>query len=49
MPFDEDPKDTRQEFPCECGGNIAKYGDYWECDKCDFKKLDKSTDDKEKN
>ena len=28
-------EDIRQSFPCECGGKIAKRGEYWECDSCD--------------
>lgn len=29
------PEDRQQSYPCECGGNITKHGDYWECDSCD--------------
>lgn len=29
------PEDREQSFPCECGGNIKKHGQRWECDSCD--------------
>ena len=39
MSFEDDPKDERQEFPCECGGTISQdeHG-AWRCDECDFSK-----------
>ena len=35
MAHDDIPEDRELSFPCECGGNITKKGQYWECDSCD--------------
>jgi hypothetical protein len=37
--FDVDPREEKESFPCECGGNIHKSKNGWECDSCDFQKL----------
>jgi hypothetical protein len=38
--FDDIPEDTREGYPCRCGGSITKSldGTHWECDECDFNK-----------
>ena len=38
MPFDEDPQDDIERYPCECGGEItfSKKLGRWECDSCSF-------------
>lgn len=28
------PEDREQSFPCECGSNIVKHEERWECDSC---------------
>ena len=38
MPPEDIPGEREQTFPCECGGEIARFGDCWECDICNFKK-----------
>lgn len=38
MPFDEDPQDEIESYPCDCSGTItfnAQDG-IWECDSCTF-------------
>jgi ribosomal protein L37AE/L43A len=35
MAHDDIPEDRQESYPCECGGKIAKRGEYWECDSCD--------------
>ncbi len=36
MSFDVDPRDNRQEFACECGGDISFSNGKWECNTCEF-------------
>ena len=36
MSFDVDPRDNRQQFACDCGGNISQVADHYECDACAF-------------
>ena len=38
MSFDEDPQDSRQEYPCTCGGNISQDRETgaWSCDTCEW-------------
>lgn len=37
MSFDAIPEDREESYPCECGGEIKKYGELWECDNCEWK------------
>ena len=41
MSFEAIPEDREECYPCSCGGDITKdkKGHYWNCSKCDFKKL----------
>jgi len=36
MPPEDIPEEREGSFPCECGGEITKFGNVWECDTCDF-------------
>ena len=44
MSFDVDPRDNRQEYPCECGGDISLVDGYWQCNNCDYIQKDKKND-----
>lgn len=39
MSFDADKLTEKEQFPCDCGGNITKVYGKFECDKCDFSKV----------
>ena len=37
MPFEDNPLESSESYPCECGGEISlNDDDCWECDSCDF-------------
>ena len=40
MSFEEIPEDQVEGYPCECGGSITLQDGIWECNLCEFKKLD---------
>ena len=41
MPPEDIPEDREVSIPCECGGDITKIGDFWECSGCEFKRENK--------
>ena len=47
MSFDDIPEDLRESFPCpNCTDGSVEYDndtDFWECEKCNFKKTDMDT------
>jgi len=48
MSFDDIPEDREESFPCPvsgCGGNVAKDGSGWGCDKCGWRKQEKENTD----
>ena len=34
------PEEREMSFSCECGGDITKIDNFWECNICNFKKKD---------
>ena len=44
MSFDVDPRDNRQQYQCDCGGNISQVADHYECDSCAFDSRDLKCD-----